>query len=359
MPNKTTLVAAISGGVDSAVAAAVMQQHGYNIIGVTLKMKECNEKAEKRKSCCGIDDNIQAKLIAAKLGFPHYFHDVKPQFLTQVLQPTWNTYKHGQTPNPCILCNQHIKFGALLKFALSIGAKGIITGHYAKLIKNKNGHNTLHRANDPEKDQTYFLAQMNQQQLDLCYMPLAELTKTEVRQKARELNLSNADKQESQDACFGYKDETFATTLARFFQQIPPKGNLIDTKGNIIGKHQGIHNFTIGQRKGLGIALGKPAYVAKIDPQTNTVTITTNQQDLLSKQIIAQNINWLKKMPQQFQAQIQIRYRQKPIPATITKIDDNTIKAIPNQPLRAVTPGQTLAIYKNTQLIAGSTIITQ
>ena len=351
-----TLIAAMSGGVDSSVAAALYLERGYQVIGVTLKMKTCDNSREKTKSCCGLDDNIQAQLVAEKLGITHRFVSVREDFSDKILKYALSEYQSGRTPNPCVLCNHFLKFGSTLeRFASEIGASGIITGHYAIINRDNPGKARLFKGVDSEKDQTYFLSALTQEQLNLCHMPLGELSKPEVREMAAKLGLPNAKKQESQDACFGYKGETFALTLVRHFNAQPHRGQIVDETGKILGQHDGIEFFTLGQRKKLGIALGKPAYVIDIDAQHNRVTVSTDQDRLLCESFNASAMNWLDFDHDSLECEIQTRYRQALQPATVYRKGDQALVKL-HKPLAAVTPGQRLAIYKNSQLLGGGWI---
>jgi tRNA-specific 2-thiouridylase len=353
----TTLVAAMSGGVDSSVAAALMQEAGATVIGVTLKMKTCDDSRERTKSCCGLDDNIQARMAAKTLGIPHYFHDVRDRFSEEILRHTWNEYHRGRTPNPCILCNARLKFGALLDYAHSLGATGVITGHYAILDPGEDGHNRLRRGLDDRKNQTYFLSQLTQDQLDHAYFPLGRMEKSKVRELAAERGLSNAEKTESQDACFGYADERFSTTLERLFAEgAVDGGEIITLDGTVVAHHSGIHNFTIGQRKGLGVAMGDPAYVTHIDGETQRVTISTNPNDLLKKSLTASGMNWLDRPGDEFPCMAQVRYQQRPVPATARVDGAGDLTLHFDEPVRAVTPGQAVVLYRDDQVLGGGWI---
>ena len=356
MDKSKTFVAAMSGGVDSSVAVSIFINQGHKVIGVTLKMKNCDDTKEKTKACYGLDDNIHVRLVAEKLGIPHYFMDVRPEFKEKILKYCMSEYACGRTPNPCIYCNFYLKFGALMKYAQEIGAEGIITGHYAIIDRNIPDKVRIFKGIDDTKNQTYFLCYLTQEQLNFSYMSLGELTKKEVRQMAEKLNLPNAKKAESQDACFGYKGETFAQTLSRTFENTLKPGNIINEKGKVLGKHNGIHNFTFGQRKGLGIALGAPAFVVKINQNTNEVTVSTDKKLLLTKTFTAINMNWLDFPYEQFACEIQTRYRQTPQKAVIYKKENSTALVELTEPLRAITPGQALAVYNGNQLIAGGWI---
>ncbi|HBC87276.1 MAG TPA: tRNA 2-thiouridine(34) synthase MnmA [Lentisphaeria bacterium] len=352
------LVAAISGGVDSSVAAALCLEKGVELVAVTLKMRSCENMPDKRKSCCGIEDDIFARGAAEKLGIPHYFLNVKEEFEEKVLKQAWQEYSIGRTPNPCTLCNRYLKFGTLIDYAIKIGAGGIITGHYA-IIDRKDGKISLRRGVDPEKDQTYFLFGLTPEQLSKSYMPLGPFTKREVRGMARKFGLPNAEKTESQDACFGYKDETFAQTLQKLFNGKGKKGHLKDMNGKILGEHDGIHLFTIGQRKGLGIALGSPAYVVRIDAGSGDVTVSSEESNLMSDRLIATGMNWqiADFAGTDFKCMAQVRYRSKPVPAMVKPLADGGIEVQFERPQRAITPGQSVVLYDNDILIGGGWIL--
>jgi tRNA-uridine 2-sulfurtransferase len=356
MTNRKKIIIGLSGGVDSAVAAHIYVEMGYEVIGVTLKMKSCEDNKEKTKACCGLDDNLQARMVAEKLGIRHYFLDVRPTFKKRILDYAWQEYSLAKTPNPCVWCNHYLKFGALLDFAKELDAIGVITGHYAILKRDQNGNVKMFKGVDNNKNQTYFLSALTQYQLNHSYMPLGELKKTKVREIADKLELPNAKKTESQDACFGYKGETFAQTLARINDSVLKPGNLINDNNEVIGQHNGIQNFTIGQRKGLGVALGKPAYVTDINAKNNTVHISTDMDKLLCNKFTADNMNWLEFDYDKLECEVQTRYRQKPTKAIVHRKGDSTAEIEFLNPVRAVTPGQAVAIYNNDQFIAGGWI---
>lgn len=357
MTKKGKLIAAMSGGVDSSVAAAHYVKLGYEVIGITLKLKSCDDTKEKVKSCCGVDDNIQARMAAKKLGIKHYFLDVREQFKEKILDYTWDEYTNGRTPNPCARCNYFLKFGALLDYADKVGADGVITGHYAVLERGEDGNTRLIRGDDDKKNQTYFLCLLEQEHLNRSYMPLGKLTKPEVREMAREFGLANADKTESQDACFGYKGETFTTTLSRRYDNVPPAGDIITEDGKVVGKHNGIHHFTIGQRKGHGVALGKPAYVIKIEKETNQVIVSTDSSRLMKTTLEAKGINWLQIPGDEFECTAQIRYNQKPMTAKVTRVGDTQANVEFYEEVRAITSGQTITMYEGGMVLAGGWIV--
>lgn len=357
MKSKGRLVAAISGGVDSSVAAAICLEAGYEVIGVTLKLKDCIDSKERRKACCGADDFIHARLAADKLGIPHYFLDLKADFARDVLAYAWNEYRIGRTPNPCVMCNFHLKFGALAEYAAGLNAEGLITGHYAKLEQRGN-EVVLRHAADDDKDQVYFLAMLTRQQLAFCRFPLGDMTKKQVREKAESLGLSNAWKAESQDACFGYKGENFSRTLAEYFEAETVPGEVVNENGKVVGRHEGIHNYTIGQRKGLGIALGSPAYVAGIDPVNNRIILTTDPGRLNADRIETGKPNWLVDTPDEFDCEVQIRYNQTPVQAHVIKhVPDKTVITF-QKPVTAPAPGQLAAFYDGSLVMGGAFIET-
>ena len=351
------LVAAISGGVDSSVAAAMALEQGCELIAVTLKMRSCENPPDKRKSCCGIEDDMYARGAAEKLGIPHYFLNVKDQFEEKILSKAWREYSLGRTPNPCALCNRYLKFGALLDYAVKIGAGGIITGHYSKIERNESGV-TLHRGVDPEKDQSYFLFGLTPEQLGKSFMPLGPFTKREVREKARRFGLPNAEKTESQDACFGFRDETFAQTLCGLFKGTPGKGLIKDKSGKVIAEHDGIHLFTIGQRRGLGIALGAPAYVVEIRPESGDVIVSKDENDLLSDRLTASNLNWqiADFAAREFKCLAQIRYRGRAVEAEVFPLPNDRVEVKFGENVRAITPGQAVVFYEGDQLVGGGWI---
>lgn len=357
MNTKPTLVAAMSGGVDSSVAASIYIKKGYNVIGATLQMKnQVSDEEELTKSCCGTQDNEQVQIVAKHLGIEHHFVPAIQDFDAKVLSYSWQEYKAGRTPNPCVQCNHFIKFGGeMMTFAKKMGAVGIITGHYAIIDRTDPARARLLKGKNAEKDQTYFLSGLSQEQLNFCHMPLGDMDKAQVRQLAKDLGLPNFAKKDSQDACFGYPGETFATTLSRYFRESSARGNMLDDAGNVLTQHHGVHLFTIGQRKKLGVALGKPAYVVAIDGKTNNVQVSTDASKLLTQSFTADQMNWLDFDAEKLECLVQTRYRQAPQPALVTRQGDKALVQLAT-PLTAVTPGQRLAIYNGPHLIAAGWI---
>jgi tRNA-specific 2-thiouridylase len=355
--SKGLVVVAMSGGVDSSIAAALLLEAGYEVTGITLKLKDCDDTRERTKACCGLDDYIHVRLAADKLGIPHYFLDCRDDFKQKVLEYAWDEYRQGRTPNPCCMCNRYIKFGILADYARSLGAVALATGHYAKLKNAADGAVELRCAADNTKNQTYFLSMVARDQLAYCMMPLGEYTKVEVRAKAALLGLDNANKAESQDACFGYRGEAFADTLARHFNFSPRNGEIVNTDGKVIGHHGGIHRYTIGQRQHLGVALGKPAYVSQIEPEQNRITLTTDQNDIMVTAFHVKNINVIADFADDIICLVQARYGQKPVQCRLLR-SGSTATVTLEAPMIRPAVGQIAAFYRDDMLLAGSIICT-
>ncbi|MCX7788164.1 MAG: tRNA 2-thiouridine(34) synthase MnmA [Spirochaetes bacterium] len=353
------VVAAMSGGVDSSVAAWLMRESGIEVIGVTLRLRPCDEdQQEQRKACCGAEDSIHAKATAGRIGISHYFLDFQDEFRHRVLEVSWNEYSKGRTPNPCVLCNRFLKFGKLYQYACEMGAEGIVTGHYARVKRLSSGEMGLFRGVDTLKDQSYFLFALDGEVISRCYFPLGELTKKEVRQLAKRIGLTNAEKKESQDACFGVPGEAFADTLRRVLGKNTTPGYFIDPEGRVLGPHRGVHHYTLGQRRGLGIALGKRAYVARIDPATGTIVLSTEEDTIKQAGLEATDVNWLdpSKQKEPFMGLVQVRYTQKPVAALILPLSVDRIQVQFQEPVRAITPGQAAVVYQGDRVICGGWI---
>ena len=284
---------AMSGGVDSSVAAALMLKEGYDCIGVTMKLYDNEDIQESReKTCCSLDDIEDARAVARKLGIPYYVFNFKDDFKCQVMDRFVDSYMHGETPNPCIECNRHLKFECLYRRAKELGCDVIVTGHYARIRYNEeSGRYELLSCIDSGKDQSYVLYSLTQEQLAHTEFPLGEYTKEECRRIAEELGLVNARKHDSQDICF-VPDGNYKRFIEEYTGQTMAPGNFVDTSGNVIGRHTGICNYTIGQRKGLGIATGKPVFVKEIRPETNEVVISDNAS-LFTDTLYAKDFNWV------------------------------------------------------------------
>jgi tRNA-uridine 2-sulfurtransferase len=356
--DKGRVVVAMSGGVDSSVAAALLIEDGCEVIGVTLQLQSCEDETPG-SSCCSAAGPTQARAAAGVLGIPHYFLDCRQQFHDVVLHYSWTEYSRGRTPNPCVICNERIKFGILLETAKSLGAATkIATGHYVRLENAPGGVTLLKRGLDQGKDQSYFLFSLDDRQRAAALFPVGQFTKNEVREKARSLGLQNADREESQDACFAAKGEAYAEVLRQHFQDQARSGEVVDGNGKVLGSHQGFHQFTVGQRRGLGIALGQKAWVKSIDPQTARVILTLDKSELLSKGLIATGVRWHYpfSISDSIACSVQVRYRHVAVPAELEHLGAESVRVTFNQPVRAVTPGQAAVFYDGDRLLGGGWI---
>ncbi len=356
MEKKKVLVG-MSGGVDSSVAAAVLMED-YDVTGTTLKLF-ANEDIglDSRKTCCSLDDVEDARYVAHRLGFEHYVFQFGDRFRECVIDRFTCAYINGRTPNPCIDCNRFIKFDAMLRRAEELGFDYIATGHYVRRrFDEKTGRYQLLKGADPSKDQSYVLYGMTQKQLEKTLFPLGEYTKEQVRRIAEERGLINAKKPDSQDICF-VPDGDYAAFIERFTGKIFPEGQFVDMEGNVLGSHGGIIRYTVGQRKGLGIALGKPAYVISKNVSDNTVTLGNNE-DLFSDTAVASDVNWVSvECPDTpVRVEAKVRYNMKAQPATLFPLEDGRIKAVFDVPQRAITPGQALVCYSGELLLCGGEI---
>jgi tRNA-specific 2-thiouridylase len=348
----------MSGGVDSSVAAALLLENGCDVIGVTIRLRACQEAARSR-SCCGLDGILHARQVAGRLGIPHYVLDWHRAFEELVLWPSWKEYASGRTPNPCVGCNQQIKFGLLANHAKTLGAQQVATGHYARIQPAAGSSGpALLRGRDASKDQSYFLFSLSARQLSTACLPLGELNKQEVRVIAKWLGLPNAQRAESQDACLGDNGLSFAESLRRRFDEPTRSGTVVDEDGRVVGSHSGIHNFTVGQRRGLGIALGKQAWVKELDAGQAQVVLTTDEKELLSQGLIAENFLWSPAVEFRgsMRCQVQIRYGHRPVNAFVQTGCGSSAKIVFDRPQRAVTPGQAAVLYDGERLIGGGWI---
>lgn len=332
----------LSGGVDSAAAAYLLKNQGFEVLGITLRLKP-GSLADK--------DIEDAEKVAQAVGIPLEILDLRDYFRKNIIEPFGAEYLAGRTPNPCIECNKLIKFGAMLDFAKEKGCEKIATGHYAS-IEYINGKYML-RKTDSAKDQSYFLFRLGQEQLSMIELPLAGMEKTEIRRLAEKAGISVADKKDSQEICFVPDDDYIAFLSSEGISS--PCGNIIDRQGNILGRHNGIINYTVGQRKGLG-AFGKPMFVTSLNAENNTVTIGENGAQY-SSELTADRINWIADAPREpFEADVKIRFRAKEQPALIIPCGD-TFAVKFKEPQRSVTPGQSAVIYMDGYVIGGGRII--
>jgi len=341
---------AMSGGVDSSVAAALLKEEGYQVIGITMQVRP-EDKA-------GSSDFIDgARSVADALGIPHYVVDLRDIFQEKIISPFCEEYGTGRTPNPCVRCNRYIKFDALLKQARSLGASHFATGHHARVTRDSSsGRTLLQKGVDMAKDQSYFLHALTQEQLSHALFPIGHLTKEEVRATAKEKKLPVSSRPESQDICF-IPDNNYAKFVRDLIPRAFRLGPILDERGNILGSHRGIMNYTIGQRKGLGIAASEPRYVIAIEAENNAV-IVGGKESAFSDKLVATNVNWIAIDPptEPVSATARIRYRHSEADATITPVDEDIVYVKFKKPQLAITPGQAVVFYNGDIVLGGGTI---
>jgi tRNA-specific 2-thiouridylase len=348
------VVVAMSGGVDSSVAAALLKEAGYEVIGVTMQLwPDERPPGERPGGCCGIDAIERARRTCANLGIPHYVLDFRQAFEKTVIADFCAEYRRGRTPNPCTRCNQHLKFDKLLKKARELVADYLATGHYARIEENTEGYHLL-KAVDRTKDQSYFLYTLGQAELGHLKFPLGNWHKTEVRAKAVELGLATASAPESQDICF-IEDGDYRTFLEKYSETSNP-GEIVDTKGNVLGRHKGLAAYTIGQRHGLGLGTGQPLYVIRLDVETNRLVVGTADK-LLSRYLLASHLSWVSGKPPEDQSGItaKIRYRASEAKSEL-KLDEDRVLVAFKEPQKAITPGQAVVLYQGEKVLGGGII---
>lgn len=347
---------AMSGGVDSSVAAWLMKEAGYQCMGATMRLYNNQKFNDQESSCCSLDDVEDARSVAFRLGMPYYVFNFTEDFEKQVMDKFVACYECGLTPNPCIDCNRYLKFDLLLRRAQTLGCNYIVTGHYAQIRQGDNGRYSLYKAADDAKDQTYFLYSLTQEQLAHTQFPLGGLTKAQVRQIAEEQGFINARKHDSQDICFVPDGDYFAF-LERYTQKSYAPGDFLDENGKVVGKHHGAVGYTLGQRKGLGVALGTPVYVCGKDMAANTVTVGPNES-LFHKNLHADDWNWMpfETLTQPLRVWAKTRSRMIEQPATVYPEEKGFARVEFDQPQRAITPGQAVVLYNGDQVIGGGTI---
>ena len=352
------VVVGMSGGVDSSVAAYLLKEQGYDVIGVTMQIWQDEEQAvqEENGGCCGLSAVDDARRVAAALEIPYYVMNFKKEFKEHVIDYFVEEYQNGRTPNPCIACNRYVKWESLLQRSLSIGADYIATGHYARVVQLENGRYTLRRSATLAKDQTYALYNLTQEQLKRSLMPVGEYTKDEVRAIAEKINLRIANKPDSQDICF-VPDGDYAAYIEEEAGVKVPEGNFVLTDGTVLGRHKGITHYTVGQRKGLGLALGYPAFVLEIRPETNEVVIGTKEESMTT-QLRARNLNFMavEDLTEPLHVFTKIRYNHKGAWCTIEKTGEDEVLCTFDEPQRAVTPGQAVVFYDGEYVLGGGTI---
>ena len=355
MENKALI--AMSGGVDSSVAAYLMLRRGFDCIGATMRLCDNTLLGEADSSCCSLDDVEDARSVAHRLGLRFYPLNCTEDFRQLVVEKFVCSYEAGLTPNPCIDCNRHLKFDVLLQKAITLGYPYVVTGHYALIRHDEaTGRYLLYRAVDKAKDQSYFLACLSQEQLQHVQFPLGELTKEQVRRIAEEQGFLNARKRDSQDICF-VPDGDYMAFMERYRKAEYPEGDYLDTDGNVVGRHKGAAGYTLGQRKGLGIALGKPVYVCAKDMQKNTVTVGP-EEALFATTLRAKDWNWLPfpALSAPMRVMAKARYRHREQPATVYPEENGFARVVFDTPQRAMTPGQAVVLYDGDMVIGSGTI---
>jgi len=365
------LAVAMSGGVDSSAAAAILKEQGHDLVGFTMQLWNqrrgisVDENGDPLPSrCCSLDDVYDARRVAEELGFPFYVLNLEREFERDVVQPFVESYLAGETPIPCVSCNSRLKFASLDGLARSLGCDKVATGHYARVEYDEaSDRYRLLRGRNLQKDQSYFLWELTQDQLSRSLFPLGEMSKPEVRDVAREHSLAVAEKSESQEICF-VPDGNYAGFIDRYLEATgsagrnPGEGEIVEANGAVVGHHAGIHRYTVGQRRGIGIASSQPLYVINIDASKNQVTVG-HQDDLLSDEFTAAGVNWIAfdKPGHPVRAEVRVRYRHTPAAATITPIENNRVRVNFDEPQRAITPGQATVFYRGDEVVGGGWIV--
>ena len=347
---------AMSGGVDSSLAAKIMTDKGFECIGCTMKLYRNEEEGtEHSRTCCSLDDVEDARSVAYQLDIPYYVFNFTDVFREKVIRKFIESYEQGITPNPCIDCNRYMKFDKLYRRAKTLGCDYIVTGHYAR-IEKIGGRFFLKKALDETKDQSYVLYAMTQELLAQTMFPLGELRKSEVRALARQYGFINAEKSDSQDICF-VPDGDYASVIGQYTGKVPRKGYFVDLQGNILGEHKGLIHYTVGQRKGLGISSAMPFYVCRLCPESGNVVLG-RKEDLLQREAEVSDFNWIGgTAPREaFVCEVKIRYRQPAKRATVFPIGADAVRILFDKPQRAVTPGQAAVLYDGDTVLGGGTI---
>ena len=357
---KARVIIGLSGGVDSSAAASLLQEQGFEVIGITLKLwpQDCVSRAEDK--CCGPQAVLDARAVAHRLGIPYYLIDEAADFQKQVVQYFAGEYKAGRTPNPCVMCNEKLKFGTLIQRAQQLGAAFIATGHYARIehdAPSHQGRHLLKRGRDLKKDQSYFLFSLRQDQLARALFPLGEMLKEDSRSIARESSLKTADKEESMEICF-VPDKDYGRFLQQSGLVDKHQGEIVDLQGRVLGHHEGIEFYTIGQRRGLRLSSPRPLYVLKLDPEHNRV-IVGDDTHLERDSFLVERCNWIpfESPPPSLDVTAKIRYNHPGTPATIEPLPNHQAKVKLHEPQRAITPGQACVFYQDDLVLGGGWIM--
>jgi tRNA-specific 2-thiouridylase len=361
----------MSGGVDSSAAAAILKEQGHELVGFTMQLWNqrrgisVDENGEPLPSrCCSLDDVYDARRVAEELGFPFYVLNLEKEFERDVVQPFVSSYLQGETPIPCVACNSRLKFASLDKLATSLGCEKVATGHYARVEFDKDTNRyRLMRGKDPNKDQSYFLWELTQEQLARAMFPLGELSKPDARNAARKADLAVSEKKESQEICF-VPDGDYAGFIDRYLEteqqteRLPGAGEIVTSGGEVIGTHAGIHRYTVGQRRGIGISDARPLYVLNVKAESNRIVVGY-EDELLSDEFVAAGVNWIAidNPDGPVEAEVRVRYRHTAAPATITPLPDQRASVKFAEPQRAITPGQATVFYRGDEVIGGGWIV--
>ena len=367
------IAVAMSGGVDSSAAAAILKSEGHELVGFTMQLwnqrrgLSVDADGEPLPSrCCSLDDVYDARRVAEDLGFPFYVLNLERDFERDVVEPFVTSYLNGETPIPCVSCNSRLKFASLDRLAISLGCEKVATGHYARVsYDEETGRYRLFRGRNLQKDQSYFLWELTQEQLARALFPLGEMSKPEVREVARRGGLVGvAEKAESQEICF-VPDGDYAGFIDRYLEaegqmeRAPGEGEMVDTRGEVVGAHQGIHRYTVGQRRGIGIAASRPLYVISIDAARNRIVVG-EQEELLSREFTAAGVNWIIDADNDaapVRAEARVRYRHAAAPALITPLPEGRWRVTFDEPQRAITPGQATVFYRGDEVLGGGWIV--
>jgi len=350
---------AMSGGVDSSVTAALLKEQGYDVIGISMRVWDPTsfyaETGGDSQTCCSPDDVRDAGRIADQLGIPFYVVDFEQEFRGLVVDDFVNEYYSGRTPNPCARCNRRVKFGLLLDKAVELGAEFMATGHYARIERGDDGCFQLLKGRDPKKDQSYFLFGLTQAQLSRSLFPLGALTKPEVRELAARFGLRVAEKKESQEICF-IPDDDYVRFIEGERDVGDLSGDIVTSDGRVVGRHRGAHRYTVGQRRGLGIAWKEPLYVLGMDAARRRVVVGP-KEELYRAELTAADLNWIMPPPEtEFATSCRIRYRHQPVPCRVLPLTDNRVKVLLHEPEKSITPGQAVVFYDNDRVLGGGWI---
>jgi tRNA-specific 2-thiouridylase len=350
LPLKSRIAIGMSGGIDSSVAAALLAAQGHEVLGLTLHM------FKEGSRCCSLEDVNRARRVCERLGIRHYVMNVVDEFREQIIRPWADAYAGGRTPNPCILCNRHFKFGALMTRAEQLGCAFVATGHYVRAERKKDGTH-LFRGRDPQKDQSYFLHRLTQQQLSKCLFPLGEMTKADVKAYAAEHRIPVEGARETADLCF-VNDDGPAPVVEQFHPELVKTGPILDTTGKVIGEHRGFHRFTIGQREGLRFAAGRRVYVKEVRPAENAVVVA-DRQDLMTASFRVSEPHWIVAEPAlPGELLVRIRYRTTAVPAQVSRLDNGSLLVNLSTAQFAVTPGQAAVFHRGDEVLGGGWIQT-